>query len=232
MDYTRSEILHRCKHSLADIRTFYKQKMINYRGRTSDTNEYYTEVVAEFVCRNIDEFNSNIPMISRKGSYKTGCHVGSIPASNRNEEIIAIKMYNRSQKEGYVFPCVGRIIDYQTPLKSTKTDVAGKIDLLSYDGCVLHILELKKPDSAETMLRCVLEAFTYLKTVDANKLLSDFSLPSDITITANPLVFKDGIQHLEMKEERKWLKQLMYMLKCKPYYVVENNGKYNIDLCV
>lgn len=215
-----------CKKKLNDIKTFYQAKFINYRGKTSDTNEYYTEVIAEFVCNNIECFQKKIPMISRKESYKTDSHTGEVPTSNREEETIAIKMFNQSDKECYVYPFIGKMIDYQTPLKSAKSDVAGKIDLLSFDGQILHILELKKPDSTETMLRCILEGYTYLKTVDQKKLISSFCLPPNTVITASPLVFKWGSQHQEVIEERKWLKCLMKLLNCTPYYVVEDKGQY------
>lgn len=226
MAYTRSEILEKCIQSFSDINTFYQQEMINYRGTTSDTDEYYSEVIAEFVCNHIEYFKKEIPMITRKAPYKTESHIGKVPTSNRKEEIIAIKMFNQSDKDKYVYPFVGKIIDYQTPLKSKKTDIAGKVDLLSYDGQVLHILELKKPDSTETMLRCVLEGFTYRQTVNKEKLISDFGLPPDTEVTASPLVFAEGIQHQEMRENRKWLRQLMDMLNSKAYYVVEDNDKY------
>ncbi len=228
MEYTRSEILDRCRWCFADVKTFYQEEMINYRGKTSDTDEYYSEIIAEFVCEHIEQFKAEIPTITRKAPYKTESHIGEVPTSNRKEETIAIQMFNQSDKDNYVYPFIGKIIDYQTPLKSQKTDVAGKIDLLSYDGKVLYILELKKPDSTETMLRCVLEGFTYKQTADKEKLLSDFKLPSDTDVVASPLVFFDGIQHQEMQENRKWLKQLMLMLNSKPYYVVYNDEKYDV----
>lgn len=223
MGYTRAEILNECAKAIQNIKAFYQADFINYRGKTSDTNEYYTEVVAEFVCDNIEHFKIEIPMITRKSSYKTVSHIGTVPTSNREEETIAIKMFNQSEKQGYVYDFIGKIIDYQTPLKSTKKDVAGKVDLLSFDEHILHILELKKPDSTETMLRCVLEGFTYLQTVDKDKLLKDFGLPNTTKVTASPFVFKGGIQYQEMQDNRKWLKQLMILLDSKPYYVVENN---------
>lgn len=90
----------------------------------------------------------------------------------------------------------------QILLKSSPVsgDTAGKIDLLSYDGRVLRILELKKPDSEETMLRCVLEGYTYMKTVDGEKLLGEWKFPEDTTIKASPFVFRNGAQHQEMME--------------------------------
>lgn len=228
MEYTRQQIIDRCQDAFYDIKTFYQINMINYRGKTSDTGEYYTEVIAEFVCNNIKKYVSSIPMITRKASYKTASHTGKYcKNSNRVEEVVAIRMFNQSKK-GCVYDHIGTIIDYQTPLKSKRKDVAGKIDLLSYDGTYLRVLELKKPDSTETMLRCVLEGYTYMQTVDTVKLLEDFSLPQDTVIKASPFVFKNGVQHAEMKEERKWLRCLMTLLDSRPFYFIENDEKYYV----
>ena len=120
-------------------------------------------------------------------------------------------LWNFSQKKGEAFDIIGKIIDYQTPLKNVQTDDAGKIDLLAYNKNtkILRILELKKLDSDETMLRCVLEAYTYLKIVDRDKLLKDFELPKDTTVKACPFVFFEGEQYKEIQEDRKYLKELM-----------------------
>lgn len=227
MGYTRQEILSKCQERFSDIKTFYQAGINNYRGKTSDTKEYYTEVIAEFICDNIEIFCNSIPSITRKSSYKTASHYGKYsPTSNRAEEIVAIKMFNQSNKDGYIFDFIGEIIDYQIPLKSERKDIAGKADLLSYDGRILRILELKKPDSVETMLRCVLEGYTYKKTFDHSKLLLDFNLPKDTRIKSSPFVFRNGIQYKEMQQNRKWLKQLMGLLDSVPFYIVDNNGRY------
>ena len=118
-------------------------------------------------------------------------------------------------------PILGDVIDYQTPLKDIQKNNAGKIDLLTYDGQVLRILELKTPDSKETMLRCVLEAYTYLKTINAAKLLKNFSLPANTKIQACTLVHFERSQHKEMMDHRPYLEKLMKALDCKPYYYLE-----------
>ena len=222
MRYTREEILNECTAAFQNISTFYKKPFVNYRGRTSDTNELFTEVVAEFLCDHIAEFTSGIAAITRKSTYKTPGHDGEIKnsRSNREEEIIAMSMYDKQ------YDFVGKMIDYQTPLKNERLDEAGKIDLLAYDGTTLRILELKKPDSTETMLRCVLEGYTYLQTVDRTKLLADFGLPKNTVMKACPFVFRNGEQHREMLEERPMLKRLMDLLDSNPYYISEINGKY------
>ena len=223
MGYTRSEILTECKKAFCDKSTFYKKAFINYRGKTTDTKEYYTEVIAEFLCDNINEFVSGIECISRKSSYKTQGHEGVYnPNSNREEEIIAMQIFTQSNNYGD-FDFIGHIEDYQTPLKSSATDDAGKIDLLSFDGKIMRILELKKPDSKETMLRCVLEGFTYMKTADCHKLISDFGYdPSFVVIKASPFVFYDGEQHKEMSCKRPHLRKLMALLDSKPFYIIDD----------
>ncbi len=228
MEYTRVEILDMCQKAITDVKTFYQCDMINYRGKTSDTNEYYTEVIAKFVYDNLRIFQNEIPVITRKSSYTSPSHLGEYSeSSNRTEEIVAIKMFNQG-KAGYNYDFIGKIIDYQTPLKSTRSDVAGKIDLLSYDGKILRILELKKPDSTETMIRCVLEGYTYMKTVNTQKLILDFCLSEDTLIKASPFVFQDGVQHQEMKENRPKLKELMKELDSVPYYINNENNMYYV----
>lgn len=229
MGYTEKEIISKCEEAFAEINTFYQAEIVNYRGCTTDTREPFTEVVARYLCERVNAFALGIPHITRKSSYKTPSHLGQYSEnSNRKEEVTAIKIYLQSKGSGSL-DYVGRIIDYQTPLKSTREDVAGKIDLLSYDGNTLRLLELKKSDSTETMLRCVLEGFTYLCTVDKKKLLEDFELPNDTKIEASPFVYKGGIQYDEMQEQRPWLFKLMTLLNSKPFYIIEENGMYRVE---
>lgn len=225
MGYTRSEIRTQCEKAFRNKNTFYKKGFINYRGKTTDTKEYYTEVVAEFLCEHLSDYMDGIECISRKSSYKTEGHDGIYdPGSNREEEKIAMQIFTQSRDLG-TFDLIGMIEDYQTPLKSTTDDEAGKIDLLSFDGQVMRILELKKPDSKETMLRCVLEGFTYMKTADCGKLISDFGYdPANVVIEASPFVFYGGEQHKEMSQPRPHLRKLMAMLDSKPYYIIENDN--------
>ncbi len=228
MSYTKQQILDKCSEALKNINSFYAQDFVNYRGKTTDTGEYFTEVIAEFVIAHINEFKG-IEHITRKESYKTESHKGEYSASsNRIEEITAMKIFNQCKDAPLDF--IGTIIDYQTPLKNSRDDEAGKIDLLSDDGRQLIILELKKPDSEETMLRCVLEGYTYLKTVDKAKLLKDFGKdPDDYGLSASPLVLKNGEQWKEMQKDRPKLRELMKLLDSKPYYFSEKDGKFIVE---
>lgn len=229
MSYTRENIINKCEKAFEDIKTFYKQSFINFGGKTTDTNEYYTEVIAEFLTDNLDEYIHGIPKIIRESSYKTPTHTGEFDETTpREEEKIAMEMFNQS-KDGTPYNLIGNIIDYQTPLKNKRTDIAGKIDLLSYDGNCLRVLELKKPFSDETMLRCILEGYTYLKIVDTAKLLDNFELPANTKVVACPFVFKYGKQYQEMLEKRPYLFKLMTMLESKPYYIVKQDNVYIVE---
>ena len=231
--FSKNEILEMIENAKFDIRSFYKQDFVNYVGKTKDSKEYYTEIIAEWLLSHVDLFNK-IKLINREGSYRIESHDGKIinQESNRAEEKIAMKLFDYSQNKGEIFDKIGKIIDYQTPLKNIQTDDAGKIDLLAYneDTDTLRILELKKSDSKETMLKCLLEVYTYLKIVNKVKLLKDFGLPKDTIVKASPLVFFEGMQYKEMQEDRKNLKKLMEKMEIEPVYLIEENGKYKVKL--
>ena len=230
--YSKDEIIKKLEVAKSEMWKFYSQDFVNYRGKTSDKErDYYTEIIAEWLLDNIELFN-DIKMISRENSYKVDSHDGKNKDkdSNREEEKIAMKLFDLSENQGKVFEIIGKIIDYQTPLKDIQTDKAGKIDLLAYneEEKILRILELKKPDSEETMLRCVLEAYTYLKVVDKDKLLKDFGLQKNTKIKACPFVFYGKEQYKEMQEDRKNLKELIEKLGIEVIYLKEENGEYSV----
>lgn len=225
--YKKDEIINKLEN-LKDISTLYKEDFINYRGDTTDTKEKYTEVIAEWLIKNFNLFD-NIKKITRQSSYKVDTHDGkhNNQNSNRLEEIMAIEIFNQKSLN-----ILGEVIDYQTPLKDKLGDEAGKIDIVSYDkdNKIVYLLELKREDSKETMLRCVLEIFTYSKTLDKDKFLEDFNLPKDTKIKASPLVFFNGSQYKEMADsDNKYLKDLIKKLEIELFYISKNNNsEYNI----
>ena len=231
--YSKEEIIKKLEESKSEMGQFYSENFLNYISETSDKEGDYTEIIAGWLLDNIELFD-DIEMISRKSNYKVKTHDGVIKneGSKREEEKIAMKLFHSSQNQGKVFDIIGKIIDYQTPLKNVRADKAGKIDLLAYNEKenpkTLRILELKKLDSKETMLRCVLEAYTYLKVVDKAKLLKDFGLPKNTKIKACPFVFYGKEQYKEMQEDRKNLKELIEKLEIEVIYLEEKDGEYSI----
>ena len=134
-----------CQEYIKNPDFFYQKNFVNYRGRCKDCNELYTEVIAEYILQNLEEFN--IKTITRNSSYKIATHKGKINEnSNRIEEKMAISMYQQTYEE------YGTVLDYQIPLKNSRGDKGvGKIDLISLKDDTLYLLELKRSDSKETL---------------------------------------------------------------------------------
>lgn len=227
MAYTKEQIIDMCDEASRDMKSFYKAKFINYKGYSKE-KILYTEIVAEWLLHHLDTLK-NIPQTLRQGSYNQN-HTGEIVNnSNRVEETDARRLFKTHKTyEGF-----GEIIDYQTPLKNTRNDEGlGKIDLLSRNNktkCV-YILELKREGSEESMLRCVLEAYTYLRTVSKEKLFEDFGISSDYKLCASPLVYKGSLQHKEYLDcNRTYLHQLMQKLESIPFFI-EENSTFHVSL--
>ncbi|MGF7012318.1 Cft2 family RNA processing exonuclease [Lachnospiraceae bacterium PF1-21] len=218
--YSRNDILDMLTEKNVDARDLYKHPCINYAGETIE-GELYNELVAGYFLENPSILDS-IATITRAKSYFTPSHNGNIDdtSSNREEELIAKGLFNKT------FPILGTILDYQVPLKNSRADKGlGKVDLISYnkDSNILYLLELKKPagsSSEESMLRCVLEGYTYLKIIDKEKLKKDFKVPGDATVKTAPLVFSGSRQDLEYQDpSRTNLHALMDLLTIKPFII-------------
>lgn len=220
--YTKAEVTKMVSSyfKAKDCKNLYNDKCINYTGETKDTKENYSKVIVDYLVEHIDEFKKGLSKIkvTRKDPYKTKSHNGisdfnfeKRPKGERREEKIAHAMYCLYKDKSAVF---GKILDYQVPLKNTNDDKGlGKIDLLSVkDGSKpkskkIYFLELKKDyledDSKETLLRCVLEAYTYSQIIDKEKLCADFNLPlekeDNNEFIIAPLVYKAN--HFEKQLE-------------------------------
>lgn len=233
-DYTRAGRIVQIEE-VDDIHFLYSKRFLLNRGRTTDTKEYFSEITAEWIIDHIEKFQQ-IERIHRKNSYFTKEHKGKSERPDATtEKQIAIKMFNQRE-----LPGIGIIIDYETPLNDTRPNKAGEIDLLAFDTDkkILRILELKHPNSHDTMIHCVLEAYTYLKQVDKEKLIRDFNrdgntnIPVNTQFVACPFVFryasdgKEGFQCSEMQEDRPKLKKLMELLEIKPLIIEGDEGQY------
>ena len=223
--YTSTQIISRLSSYFknTNCKNLYKEACLNYKGVTKDTNETYSKVIVDYLAQNIKDFISQLSKIgiTRKKSYKVKSHNGLSDfnfekhiAGERREEKISHAMFCQHKNNPTVF---GRILDYQIPLKNISSDSGvGKIDLLSSktyknDGeerNKIYILELKKDNSKESLLRCILEAYTYSKIVNKEKLCSDFDLPfkdpknpyAEYDFAIAPLMYKSCDIKKELKD--------------------------------
>ena len=148
MTYLESEIIEDLKPFLNTelLKDLYCYKSINYRGQTTDSKNYFSEVISKFILDNSIDFN-NIEKITRETGYKVKAHHDSsffISDTNRKEEIFAKKLFKEG-KEGKNLESLGKILDFQVPLKNNNDKSAGKIDLISYNEQknIAYLIELK-----------------------------------------------------------------------------------------
>lgn len=140
-------------------------------------------------------------------------------ASFRKEEWICKRCNNQS------FSAVGKVVDYQVPLKHTnKTEVEdncvgmGKIDLLSQKGSEAYLLEVKVPDSTEEPLRAIMEVYTYWKQLGGDScanFLNNSKLSGAVTLKKGIVIYecdKKGSIYQKLMKSKDKLSGLMATL--------------------
>ena len=229
MAYTHEQMLEKMQAAAQEMSTFYQQAFINYQGYEKGAGKAkgraYSEDIAEFLLCNPSVFDG-ISVLSRTTSYKVAGHDGVTenPDSNRSEERIALGMF------GNTYENIGKIIDYHTPLKNARTDKhVGKIDLISVTENEIWLIELKKYDSDETLLRCILEAYTNYKMVDQEKLKLDFELDAGMPLRPAAIVFRDQEQHESFQKADSAVRRLMTALDINLFVIAKENKEYLVD---
>jgi len=196
---TPDEIREKCDTASKNMDTFYKQG-VAMRISHSDT-------VAQYLLDN-SELWEKIQKITRQNSYNRD-HSAIEPgekATNCIEEWTAKAMFTHSKKFGHKFGAIGSVIDYQIQLKNTLKDKeAGKIDMmsLSADGQELYLIEMKQQGTGESLLRCVLEIYTYFRQIDKNKLKKDFELNNNPKVVPVVAIFTDSKPYKQIKKYSK-----------------------------
>lgn len=236
--YSKSEIISEIDEKYKDICNFYKSKIINYNGKSSDSKEEYSQIIAEELL-NLDIKNvmSTIDEVIREKGYRIKSHNGKVITnisaqnSNRKEERFAIDLFNYSKK-GTSFNRLGKIIDYQIPLKNSNKDKGvGKIDLISTIDDDIFLIELKINGNKETLLRCILEIATYYQILSKSKFIESYKGEiiniSEKNIKKAILIVNGSSQHDTLKSinngEKNSLKKLMEVLEIHVFVIDEKS---------
>lgn len=99
---------------------------------------------------------------------------------------------------------IGELRNYEVPFFVGKNNhvVGERIDIISVtdDKRELYILELKNNQSPETILRCLLEAFTYSLFADRVRLKEAYGASQNAKIVICPLIFKGTTPFEQLKQ--------------------------------
>lgn len=205
------------EYLLKFVANFYKAPIVNYKGYINGSKNLYSEIIAKtLVSENlVKEWDKLKPV--RPNHFDTD-HTptqNELSITNRKEEILAKLLFYQGEVKD-----LGYIFDYQTPLKSARSDSYGKIDLLGYntDDKYYSVIELKyRPSgSDETLLRCVLEAYTYYKLLNLDQIVSTDS--------------HEGISALRNLKGYKHTKNAELVVLFDEKACTENDGGYKTNL--
>lgn len=189
----------------------YKHPAILRKGKTAeDTPSKMTEVCAGWIVEHFVEFALGIKQYDRRERegafpnrpYRTKSHQGEKrdDSDDRSrEKNIAYELFKLKRARNRVWD-IGDIVDYEVPLKDKQDNRIGNIDLVSRNGDTIYILEMKRPESAETLLRCILEVYTYFRSIKSvekfkRSFCDDGEDLQKINIVIAPLIFRNSNRH-------------------------------------
>jgi hypothetical protein len=202
--YNAKETVRAVASVLNPIEMLYQQNLINWKGIAKDDNRPYSEIISEELLRkNIIRKIKSIKPINRQ-DYRVASHNGRITYTNRKEENLCKKMWIYCDKTGKNLNLLGKAFDYQVPLKSIQADYAGKIDLVSYDkkSNRIYLIEVKKQDNKETLLRSVFEIATYYQLLNKKNFLRSYEELKNFNtndIKKTVLIYKESSQYHEFQ---------------------------------
>ena len=242
---TIEKVNEKLTEAFSDPETIYAQKIINDRGGviTADGNYF---VVTDLIANELYE-NNLLETISVVASPKTYlCHdpnsvieENTTGKLNREEEKIAHRLFERKV---YRDSDIDLFVDYQVPIcrdSSKKQDANshyGKVDLiaLSHEKKEIYLMELKKYDSKETLLRCATECYTYWKQIKKNVLIKEIAdiygeKCKDYRIVPAVLAFEGMYQHSELNSNLFTnVQRLLKKLGIK-FFAIDSLMEYEFD---
>jgi len=199
-DFRKADIITKLQN---DPNLFYTAKLLNYSGKPTDSEQPYTEVIAEELIKNynlVSQIGNGVPIRKTKSFNAHPNHIPNVKSRLKKfqrleycEKLLAIALFNSN--ETY---CLGKMLDYEVPLKEKQSDKYGRIDLVSKDDNKqsIKLIELKikaKNENDETLLRALLEVYTYYKLIkdSFDKFLKDYELSSNKYKRFQPVILTD-----------------------------------------
>lgn len=162
-DYTKEKLRQALDSQAFDEKpTFvYQADCINWKGRVCDGEKL---IFSEVIAKELHNIGLAVEKVKRDTEYLVHTRPVLKELTARAEEHQAIKLFN----EQTVFEKLGKIVEYQVPIKGKKTHTAGKVDLISYNATdnQVYLVELKVNGNKDTLLRAILEIQTYYLQLD------------------------------------------------------------------
>lgn len=188
--------------------------LFNYSGKLKDYPEIpVMDFVAKLICEDItifDRIGTNVGYLRQSKSFnKKDRGVSNAEARIKrfggigfNEKPFAVALYNSGHN--FLF---GKIFDYELSLKENNDSKYGEIDLLSAIKDEVYVIELKigysdSGQTKETLLRAIMESFTFTKllSIRKDKFIKDMNLSEKIKLRPVVLTLTNAMcaEHMRM----------------------------------
>ena len=162
----------------------------------------YTEWIAEWIKTSIAGIRLEADGL-RQRSFRVPAHRGQIKLQTDikqlTEKRLLRAMFNLSK-----VPVMGKVVDYEIPLKETEDADHGDIDLLCSCSDSALCVEAKKPRASESVLKAILQAFVYTSLIATRReaFLKDFDLSPSLKLTPAVLTFASAQSGRQIRERK------------------------------
>jgi len=193
---TKEKINNEWENQKKSPRTIYKWKDLN--------NKTYQGYIADLMINEIDIIRLIKPTL-RKNIFMRHIETTSQKESNQAEKMFAMALCHDERYDSYV---LGKCFEYELPLCPRKGEhlngdnkAFGNIDLVCIKEDEVYLIELKKDKSKETLLRTILEAYTYWKQGGAllRAELEGVLKIKDLKVRLGILIFKESEPEKELR---------------------------------
>jgi hypothetical protein len=179
----------------------------------------------------------------RQGGFRVAAHRGQAKLRTGIAQFTE-KRFCRALFNAGLVSGLGQVIDYEVPLKATEDAPHGDIDLLCTEGVSILLVEAKKSSSNESIVKAILEAFTYSSLVASVRgtFLNDFGLPQDTPMVPVVLTFLNSTSGRQISKiegyprVRNLVSELNRLLKERDVsplrFFLVTNGESGLSTCL
>ena len=210
----------------------------DYTGETKDTKRNISDLIAEQILKLDDNlenyFNNNIQTINRipRENEKSYSPKGHNLQREKEEALLREKPLDEKWLAKSLllnkYNEIGEIKDYEIPINQENNDGAGEIDLIAYNEETnkISLIELKRKDNPETILRAILEICTYYCQINKQQFKKEYAnqTQNETEIWKVVMVFENSYQHRQYEDEfSKNIRKLVEKLNIKIFLIDDDN---------
>jgi len=175
-----------------------------YHQWTPTSRAGYTEWIAQQIIQDFGNIHLEVAGL-RQRSFCVSNHRGQADLETGIEQLTEKRllraMFNLSS-----IPSLGKARDYEIPLAKNQGARHGDIDLLCISSSSVFCVEAKGHVSSESILKAVLQAFTYTSLVATlrDRFLQDYDLPQSSPLIPAVLTFSAALSGRQLRTFSEW----------------------------